>query len=235
MMPIWRATFGLLLGCLSAAGAGAKCSDLALVLAIDGSGSINEIEFAVQQQGYADAFRNDKVTSALSDAGVVDVAVVLWGDTTLDPQVLAWRRLVRAEGAEALAQAIETMPRMVTGHTGLGAGLWAALDLLDDPTRCALRSVVNVSGDGLETSGPRQGNPVPVSMARARAVESGVTINALAISTEISFLASWFHERVIAGPDAFVMEITTFADFADTIVEKLAREIRTPLFASAYP
>jgi hypothetical protein len=235
MIPLWRATIGLLLGCLGASGAAAKCSDLALVLAIDGSGSINAVEFAVQQHGYAAAFRNDKVTSALRDAGVVDVAVVLWGDATIEPHVLAWRRLVRAEGAEALAQSIERMPRTVTGHTGLGAGLWVALDLLDDPTRCALRSVINVSGDGMESAGPRQGTPIPVSKARARAMEAGVTINALAISTETLFLATWFHERVITGPDAFVMEITTFDDFADTIVEKLAREIRTPVFASALP
>ena len=46
----------------------ARCADLALVLAIDASGSIDAAEFALQQQGYAAAFRAPHVQSALAAA-----------------------------------------------------------------------------------------------------------------------------------------------------------------------
>ena len=58
--------------------AGARCADLALVLAIDSSGSIDADEFRLQVLGYAAAFSDPKVLRALREAGAVDVASVFW-------------------------------------------------------------------------------------------------------------------------------------------------------------
>ena len=231
MTPGIRSALGLLL-CLMANGAQARCADLALVLAIDGSGSIDAGEFVLQQGGYADAFRSDKVLAALQGAGTVDIAVVLWGDSAMPVQILPWQRLDRASGAGQLAQMIESAPRQVNGNTAIGTGLWAALDLLDDPARCADRAVINVSGDGIESLGPRPDSVVPLSQARARATVSGVTINALAISGGNERLVDWFRKSVVTGPDSFVMQVTLFSDFAEAIAEKLAREIRVPALAA---
>ena len=46
-------------------GAAFSCPDLALVLAIDGSGSIDTKDFALQQDGYAAAFADPRVQTAL--------------------------------------------------------------------------------------------------------------------------------------------------------------------------
>lgn len=233
MIPGLRSAIGLLWLCLMTGGVEARCADLALVLAIDGSGSIDAGEFALQQAGYADAFRNAHVLAALQSAGTVDVAVVLWGDSAIPVQVLPWQRLDHAAGAARLAQMIETAPRRVNGNTAIGTGLWAALDLLDDPARCADRSVINVSGDGVESLGPRPESVVSLGQSRARAMATGVTINALAISGGNELLVDWFRQSVVTGPDSFVMQATFFSDFADAIAAKLAREIRAPALASA--
>ena len=227
-----RSAIGVLCVCLMADGVEARCADLALVLAIDGSGSIDEGEFALQQSGYANAFRSDRVQAALNGAGTVDIAVVLWGDSAIPVQVLPWQRLDRAAGAGQLAQMIEAAPRRVNGNTSIGTGLWAALDLLDDPVRCADRSVINVSGDGVESLGPRPDSVIPLEKARARAMASGVTINALAISGGSERLVDWFRQSVATGPDSFVMQVSFFSDFGDAIAEKLAREIRAPALAA---
>ncbi len=234
-LPKLAAAGGVLLLCLTGGSAVARCADLALVLAIDGSGSIEPAEFALQQQGYANAFRNRQVLAALNSAGTVDIAVVLWGDSAIPVQVLPWRRLDRAAGAEQLAQQIETAPRNVTGNTAIGKGLWVALDLLADSARCADRSVINVSGDGVETLGPRPDSVVMLAQSRARAQAEGVTINALAISGGNQVLVDWFRSKVATGPDSFVMEVNLFSDFAAAITEKLAREIRAPALAALYP
>lgn len=70
-------------GVFPSSGAAFSCPDLALVLAIDASGSIDARDFTLQQAGYAAAFTNPEVLDAMAGAGMVDVAVVFWGDETL--------------------------------------------------------------------------------------------------------------------------------------------------------
>ena len=213
----------------------ARCADLALVLAIDASGSIDPAEFALQQQGYALAFRTPRVQSALAAAGIVDIGVVLWGDTEMRPSVMPFQRLTTVADTKALAGRIAMLPREVHGNTGIGRGVAAAIEVLEAPEVCAFRKVVNVSGDGPETLAPRPRRHVSLAAARQRAGDLGITINALAIETDLSGLDQWYRDNLIVGPDAFVMRVDGFDSFADAIVEKLDREIRPPQLARVQP
>jgi hypothetical protein len=218
-------------GGFPAPGAFARCADLALVLAIDGSGSIDLRDFSLQQTGYAAAFRDNRVQAALASAGIVDVAVVVWGDEEMPAQVMDWQRLTGPGDTDRLAADIAGMPRKVTGDTGIGSGLSVALDLLDRDQACAVRRIINVSGDGRESFGPRPRHHIPLTKARARAEAMGVTINALAVTASAPGLEVYYRERVILGPEAFVMAVTRYADFAEAIARKLAREIALPVVA----
>lgn len=220
-------------GVFPSSGAAFSCPDLALVLAIDSSGSIDDRDFALQQTGYATAFSDQRVLDALAGAGVVDVAVVLWGDEDMVPQVLPWQRIAGPADAGRLGGQIATLSRRVTGDTGIGNGLWAALDLLERDQICAARRIVNVSGDGKESFGARPGHRIPLVLARQRAAEMGVTINGLAITVQGPGLEEWYRRQVITGPDAFVMSVRSFADFGEAIIRKLAREIAIPSLAVA--
>jgi hypothetical protein len=210
-----------------------RCSDLALVLAIDASGSIDSAEFALQQKGYAMAFRAPRVQSALAAAGTVDIAVVIWGDTEMLPQVLPFQRMFGTVDAVDLSRRIGSLPRRVQGNTGIGRGISTAIDLLEAPGVCAARRLVNVSGDGREILSPRSRRQIPLAAVRHRAGDMGITINALAIETDEADLAEWYRLRLITGPGAFVMRVGGFDTFAEAIVEKLAREIRPPSLAFA--
>jgi hypothetical protein len=201
------------------------CADTALVLAIDGSGSIDDADYALQMQGYASAFRSGEVHLALRMAGVVDIAVVLWGDGDMSAQILPFQRIVDAAGAERLAVEMEGMTREVTGNTGLARGIEVALDILSEPGVCALRKIVDVSGDGRQMH-MRMRHPVAtLAELRKRAEAMGVTINALAIETDDDGLAEYFESRVTVGLTAFVIPIRSMRDFGDAIIEKLQREL----------
>jgi Protein of unknown function (DUF1194) len=204
------------------------CADLDLVLAIDGSGSIDSAEFSLQQQGYAAAFRRPDVQDALGAAGTVDVAVIFWGDSEIAVQVLPWTRLDGPRSAEMLAANLEGTFRHVQGNTGLGRALWLSLDLLALPGQCGRRKVINVSGDGYESFAPRSPNHIPLSAARTRATAQDVVVNALAIENEVPDLSGWYQNHLLVGPGAFVMRAARFEDFAEAIARKLIREIQAP-------
>jgi hypothetical protein len=203
-----------------------ECLDVALVLAVDGSASVSRDEFALQQQGIAQAFRDPAVLDAISLAGHVAVAVIFWGSEGLPKAQSGWVVVDNPAGAERFARRVESMPRLVTGDTGLGAGLMAALEKFDTLEGCALRRVVNVSGDGEETRVFRRtrASPAPTQV-RTIAESRNVEINALAISNEEAGLAEYYASNVITGPDAFVMQVSAYEDFSHALRRKLIREI----------
>ncbi|MGL4321277.1 MAG: DUF1194 domain-containing protein [Paracoccaceae bacterium] len=207
------------------------CADLALVLAIDSSGSISAQDFALQRQGYAAAFADPFVQSALQSAGVVDVALVLWGDSEMAPQVSPWMRIAHPDDALQVMGQLMYVPRTVSGNTGIGRGVTVALDMLEDPAQCAVRRVINVSGDGQETLTARPVNHVPLAIARQRAADMGVIINALAITRDDPDLAGWYRDHLITGSGAFVMSANDFGSFGAAIIQKLGREIAPPQLA----
>lgn len=211
------------------------CADLAMVLAIDASGSVSDADFRLQQDGYARALLSPPVQAALESAGDVQIGVVVWGDGEWAQQVLPLARLDSPADTVALSRKIASLPRSVFGNTGIGGGIWSAVDLLEDQAPCAFRRIINVSGDGVESVAPRPRNHIPLALARQRALDSGITINGLAIDTEGAGIGAWYRDRVIGGPGAFAMVVSRYADFALAIEKKLAREIGPPSLAALSP
>jgi hypothetical protein len=211
----------------------ATCNDVALVLAVDASASISPGEFLLQRQGIAAAFRDASVQQAIAQAGTVVVSAVFWGSEGMAKVQSGWVLVDGPQGAEEFARTVEAMPRKVTGDTGLGSGLVTAIVKLTSPNLCAVRKIINLSGDGEETRtvrGKRRFAPAP--MARDMAHNLQVEINALAISNEQPDLAQYYTRNVITGPDAFVMEVRDYAGFADALRRKLIREISPRVVAS---
>ena len=72
--------------CVSrAAAAESLAVDLELVLAIDASSSVDEAEWALQQQGYAAAFRDERVVAAIRSGPTkrIAIAVLVWADSSV--------------------------------------------------------------------------------------------------------------------------------------------------------
>jgi hypothetical protein len=217
--------FVLALSAPLAGAARADCADVALVLAIDASGSIDGPEFDLQSMGYYRALTAGGTQSAFKNAGIVQIAAVLWGDSAYAPQTVPWHRVASPSDATAFAETLLSMERRVTGNTDIGTGLNAALDLLESPSLCAERLVIDISGDGRASVIGRRSIGASLDAARKRAEALGVTINALAITKDEPELAEYYKTRVALGPLSFVMEVDGFETFHIALAEKLHREL----------
>lgn len=228
--PVFRQSLRILLVVVAASSAGPSVAaetrvDMQLLIAIDSSGSVDDREFALQMSGVARAFRDPEVVAAIASGphGRIGATVMLWAESNEPKFTLPWRVIDNADSAAGFADAIETQARTVFGGTGIGRAIVRAVDVLHTSPLASPRDVIDISGDGRETTfrdysvGPNQ--------ARFRAMAFGVTINGLAILTDEPDLASYYARNVIAGPDAFVMVAETFEDFAAAMKRKLIREI----------
>jgi hypothetical protein len=91
----------------------------------------------------------------------------------------------------------------------------------------ATRRVIDVSGDGLNNSGP------PVHLARDAAVAEGITINGLPIMNDRPTLGALpavpldvhYRENVIGGDGHFMIVAEDFEAFGVAVKRKLIREI----------
>jgi len=195
--------------------------DLALVLAVDVSASVDYDEFGLMIGGLSAAFLDADVIAAVTGGrlGAVAVAALFWSEA--QDVALPWLRLANAADGALIAEALLAAPRLPrAGATALGDGLVAALTLLARCPAQATRLVVDVSGDGAGNRG-RASGPV-----RDVAVASGVVINGLAVVNEEPELVAHYAAEVIGGPGGFVMECADYADFAEAIGRKLVREMR---------
>lgn len=198
--------------------------DLALILAIDCSFSVDSREFALQMEGMGRAFQREEVKKAIASGARqrIAVAVVQWSDDRNQIVTLPWTIISGAADADELGKVLVAMPRQLTeGGTSISAALAFSAPLFA-AAPSAERQVIDVSTDGRNNSGP------PVSPLRDRLVAQGITINGLTILNEWPKLDSYFENNVAGGMGYFVMPAKDYDDYAEAIYRKLLREITGP-------
>jgi hypothetical protein len=200
----------------------APAVDLALVLAVDASGSVDRARFELQKQGYVTAFRHPRVIAAIQSGPTQSIAVVMvqWTGPALQVVAVPWTRISDTASINAFADAIAAAPRALFGG---GTSISGAIDtgralLFDSPYR-ATRRVIDVSGDGRNNRGR------PAAFARDEAVADGIGINGLPILALDTDLDRFYQENVIGGPGAFVVAAKDFESFGEAILKKLIAEI----------
>ena len=151
--------------------------DVALVLAVDSSGSISEQRLTMQIQGYIDALRHPSFIEAIGGGrrGRIGLTYVTWTDARRQDQVVPWRVIEDQPSANAFAQAIHDALRPLPGWTSISGAIDFCTGLLLSSGYIATRRVIDISGDGANNDGR------PVTEARDAAVAAGVTINGLPI------------------------------------------------------
>jgi hypothetical protein len=194
---------------------------LELVLAVDVSLSVNDIEYALQMQGIANAFRDAEIAALIAshERGVA-VVMTQWTGTRNAKVPLAWRVLTDDASAAAYADAVARLPRAEFGNfTAIGHAISFAVELLETNSYRGDERKIDVSGDGQSNSGPEP------SEARLEALARSITINGLAITNNEPQLASYYAAHVIAGPASFVVRAEDFESFGEAFRRKLKREL----------
>ncbi|HEV7368139.1 DUF1194 domain-containing protein [Arenibaculum sp.] len=203
--------------------------DLELVLAADGSGSIDDEELRFQREGYAAAVTSPRVLDAIRSGplGRIALAFTEWGGADSQHVIVDWMVVEDEPSAAAFAEALVAAPRAASGWNSIGGAIDHAAVLLRTNGIEGLRMVIDVSGDA-----PHYGGR-PVTAARDEAVLAGITINALAIAApgggrpgyQAEPLEDNYEREVIGGFGAFVVTADEGTSFRDAVLAKMVREI----------
>jgi Ca-activated chloride channel family protein len=211
-MKKWFAALGL-----SLISVGAEACDLALVLAVDVSGSVDTEEYRIQMEGLAAALQDGTVIDALIDAQAM-VTLIQWTGSSRQRQTVPWMQMADAQDVAAFATEVAADKRVWRNYsTAIGEALVVAEGALDEVTHCR-RKVIDVSGDGISNEG------IAPAERRAALTAKGIVVNALAIETDEDDLTGWFYENLIWGEGAFVVTANGFEDYPEQIRRKLQRE-----------
>jgi len=195
--------------------------DIALVLAVDSSGSISEERLALQLQGYMDALQHPGFIEAVHGGrqGRIALTFIEWTDVRRQDQIVRWSVIEDAASAHAFAQAIQGALRPLPGWTSISGAIDFSVNLLLSSGFMTQRRVIDISGDGSNNDGR------PVTEARDAAVAAGITINGLPIVEVEPGLEAYYRDNVIGGPDAFVVVAKDTGSFGEAVLRKLLVEV----------
>jgi hypothetical protein len=217
----WLLALMLALGAGLAVPAAARPVDLALVLAVDVSGSVNADRYELQRRGYAQAFASDEVVAAIAagENHAIAVTLVEWSGAGHQRQMIGWTLVYDTASAQSFGSAIAETPRAFSDWTSISAALDYAVALFHDADVEPARRVIDVSGDGVNNNGRS------ITEARDAAIAQGITVNGLPILTEYPTLDAYYRDNVIGGPGAFAVAVNDFQGFGAAVLNKLVREI----------
>jgi Protein of unknown function (DUF1194) len=220
--PRWAAALAVALAMPLGASARPGRADVALVLAIDVAGSVDDNRFRLQREGIAEALESEEVAAAVS-SGVnqtVEIAVVEWAEE--QRLLVPWTLLHGRDDLEALAARLRGASRSwLHTMTDPGGGIATAEHLFAEQPLVGLRRVIDVSGDGRQNTGE-----VPTVDARDAAVSHGLTVNGLPIASgNEPGIEDWYRANVVGGPGAFLVVADSYDAFAAAFRQKLMLEI----------
>jgi len=215
-------------------GTGPVPVDVALVLAVDVSGSMDLNEHRLQRAGYMAALVHPDVIDAIAGGilGRIAVTYVEWAGPSSQVVVVPWRVIDGLPAATAFVEALGARPIAQIRGTSISGALAFAAALFETGAIEATRRVIDISGDGPNNMGP------PVVEARDSVVARGVTINGLPIVLSPSGrggfgrfwmnpegLLAYYRGCVIGGPGAFALAVASEDQLPEAIRRKMVLEI----------
>jgi Ca-activated chloride channel family protein len=196
----------------------AQGCEVALMLAVDVSGSIDAREYRIQMDGLAAALIDRSVSAALVQ-GEVKLALMQWTGAGRQTVVINWTEMANEIDVVTFADQVISEPRLWRDYsTAVGEAMALSLAYFSQVPECK-RHVIDISGDGKSNEG-RLPSEVWEKLAAAN-----VTVNALAIEQSVPDLTAYFEREVIMGPGSFAVTANVFDDYPEQMVRKLFREL----------
>ena len=202
--------------------------DVALVIAVDISFSMDPEEQTLQREGFIEAFRSPLVHDAIRRGTLGKVAVVYgeWAANFEQKVIVPWTIIDNPESAFAFAGRLAAQPTRRGPRTSVSGAIDFGVRLHGESGVQATRRVIDISGDGANNQGR------PVTDARDEAVAQGITINGLPIMLkratsywDVTDLDVYYRDCVIGGPGAFTEPVRAHDQFVHAIKTKILMEI----------
>lgn len=224
-------------------------ADVALVLSVDVSESVDDARYSLQMDGIARALEDPGIITTITSgpAGRILLAMAVWADRT--EIAIPWTPVASKADALELASRIRHLKRYGGEFTCLARMLGNIGDtVLATLPSAVARVVIDVSGDGVD-------NCSPDAVTRANRdvlIKRGVTINGLPIIEHPGevvgagayrapgepmenlrpleapvplSLDAWYRDNVMGGELSFILPAHGYDDFARAIRQKFATEI----------
>lgn len=215
---------------LPAAAQERKEVDLALVLAIDISGSIDPDEARLQRQGYVEAFSDPVIVRAIlgGSHGRIAVAYFEWSDSWIQKLLIDWTLLDSEAAIADFAHRLAEAPISISRRTSISGAIRYAIPMYGRSPYEPERKVLDISGDGSNNDGGL------VTDVRHDALKERIVINGLPIMNgrpnPFGFpaeddLDKYYLHCVTGGPRSFVEVARSFEDFPRAIRKKLLQEV----------
>ena len=204
--------------------------DLALILAVDISGSVDPEEARLQRQGYVEAFRDKVIVKAIlgGNHGRIAVAYFEWSDAWVQKLLVDWTLLDSEAAIEAFARRLEDAPISIARRTSISGAIRYAIPMYQRMPYDADRKVLDISGDGSNNDGGL------VTDMRHDALKERIVINGLPVMNDrpnpFGFpsetdLDKYYLHCVTGGPRSFVEVAQNFEDFPRAVRKKLLQEV----------
>lgn len=234
-MPIIRALVVAVVLTIALPAQALQCR-VALLVAIDVSGSVNEAEYAQQINGLAVALNDPDVRSLIlfSADAPVSFAVFEWSSRNHQYVIQPW---ISLDGPIALDRVITQIRSHQRVRAGLKTAMGTALDfgaaMLRQQSHC-WQQTIDVSGDGTNNIGL-----APKDVYRNPTFDR-ITVNALVVGNPANTaedgsalspeaLRRYYEAQVIHGQNAFAMIAYGYADYSRAMQRKLMRELSFPI------
>jgi len=203
--------------------------DVALVLAVDVSASVDEGEAGIQRAGYIAAMRDPRMAEAVRGGlnGRIAVSYVEWSSPTDQRILVPWREITNAADAASFADELEKAPYRPGSTTSISAAIDFCARHIQMSGVQAIRRVIDMSGDGYSDQGG------DLKTARDAAVKAGIIINGLPVMNERAAFRSkipadldqYYAKNVTGGRGAFTLVVKKLEDFNKLVLQKLILEI----------
>ena len=203
--------------------------DVELVLVVDMSQSMDPGEHELQRSGYLAALLHPDVLGAIRSGihGRVAITYVEWGGPLSQVVTVPWTLVDDEASAKGFAGALAAEPIRTIRGTSISGALAFAAGLFEGNGYDGFRRVIDVSGDGPNSTG------APVAPTRDTVLAEGLIVNGLPITLREPGYTPWsipdldiyYADCVIGGPGSFVLPVDDPAQLADAIRQKLVLEI----------
>jgi len=207
---------------------GAKSVDIAIVVSLDRSESIDTADARAQIDGLVFTLRHSRFRETVASGwfGRIALTVVTWSSFGRYEVILPWMQVAGAADADVAAAILELdyARQRVARHgtqTDVAFAIEVGMNQLDILPWEAGKSVINVVADGISNIGR-------VAMAdRNIAMARGFTVNGLIMArgSAIEVLSRYFRREVIGGPTSFLQVSASNEDFANAMLRKILLEM----------
>ncbi len=225
-----RCLLALVLICLplAAQAQGAESVDIAIVVSLDRSESIDAGDAKAQIDGLVFTLRHSRFHDAVTAGwvGRIALSVVTWSSFGRHEVILPWMQIAGAGDAEVAAVILELdhARQRVARHgsqTDVAFAIEVGMKQIDTLPWAARQSVVNVVADGVSNIGRI------ATVDRDAALARGITVNGLIMARGkgIEVLSRYFRREVIGGPSSFVQVSASNEDFANAMLRKILLEM----------